>query len=89
MSYVIVKHKVEDFGAWKSFFDKSDKLRKSNGEISHRIFTDENDEKQVFGLFEFKSADKAKKFFSSADLKQKMKEAGVVDLQGTYFLEAQ
>ena len=56
-------------------------------DLSHRIFVDSDDENHIFGFFEYESVEKARKFFDSDELKQKMKEAGVVEVEGIYYLD--
>ncbi|MBU0530456.1 MAG: cyclase [Candidatus Aenigmatarchaeota archaeon] len=87
MTYVAVKHEVKDYDSWRKLFDEHKKMRKSSGEQSSRIFRGSSNRNEIFGLFKWESKEKAKKFFESKDLKEKMKEAGVSGEAHVHYLD--
>jgi len=78
MFYIYVEHQVRDFDYWKNAFDAHADVRAQNGETSHKIFQDTDDQNKVSGLFGWESLEKGQKFFTSPELKSAMQEAGVV-----------
>jgi uncharacterized protein (DUF1330 family) len=87
MYYVIAKHKVNDYKAWKRLFDNALSFRKAGGEKSYQIFQAENDKNNLVLLFEWDSLKNARKFLESSELQKTMKEAGVLGQPDVYFLE--
>jgi quinol monooxygenase YgiN len=88
MSYVQVRHKVQDYDSWKEVFDNFAKVRKANGELSYQILHPENDPNNVVAWFEWDDSENAKDFMQSPDLQEAMKEAGVKESPEIYFLES-
>lgn len=86
MSAMLVQHKVKDFAAWKAVYDSVYDLRKSNGELSDRIYRDAEDPNSLTILFEWDSLDNARKYAQSSELKEAMEKAGVVGPPSIYFL---
>jgi heme-degrading monooxygenase HmoA len=77
MIYLLVHHEVADYQAWKAIFDSSLDWRTHNGERSCRIFRGVQNPNELTLLFEWESAEKARAFIGSAELKEKMVKAGV------------
>jgi L-rhamnose mutarotase len=87
MYYIISRHKVNDYQAWKKVFDNALSFRKAGGEKSYQIFQAENDKNNLFMIFEWDSLKNARKFFESSDLQKAMQQAGVLEKPDVYFLE--
>jgi antibiotic biosynthesis monooxygenase (ABM) superfamily enzyme len=87
MAYMLVRHKVKDFDAWKSVFDSVADLRRKKGEQSYRILRDGNGSNELFALFTWDTIDNARKYASSPELRAAMERAGVVGKPDIYFLE--
>lgn len=87
MSYMLVRHKVADYAAWKAIFDEHGATRKSSGSNGARIFRNANDSSEVIGLFEWSDHEKAKQFAESDNLREIMMSAGVTDHPDIYFLD--
>jgi len=83
---MIVHSKVEDFEKWKSVFEENSNFRKEAGAQSHRVFQDAQDPNKLTIMFEWESVEKAKEFFRSEEVKQKMKEAGVIEDPQIHFI---
>jgi hypothetical protein len=87
MIHVIVRHKVADYSRWKEAFDAHLNTRKAAGETEFRVLLSVDDPREVTLLFDWDSLDRARRFVGSADLKQTMKQAGVVGDPEVRFLE--
>jgi hypothetical protein len=87
MPHVLVRHKVADFAKWKPVFDEHSTTRAAAGSKGGQLFRSASDPNDVTILFEWESIEKAHAFAASADLKAKMKEAGVIELPDIYFLD--
>jgi len=76
MPFMLVHNKVRDFGKWMPFFDRNESVRKAGGSKSAQVFQSIEDPTDVFILFEWDSAESARKFSSSDELKKD--QAGVI-----------
>ncbi|HEY8747910.1 MAG TPA: hypothetical protein VIM11_08045 [Tepidisphaeraceae bacterium] len=86
MPYVLVKHRVADFGKWKPAFDSHITARKAAGLTDVHVLRDSGDPNTIILLMESADLAKAKAFAQSADLKEKMQTAGVVGQPDVMFL---
>jgi hypothetical protein len=77
---------VQDFAKWKAAYDGHLSTRKTAGLTERYVLRNADNPNEVFVLFEASDLDKARAFASSADLRQKMQEAGVADKPDIYFL---
>lgn len=77
MTYVLVKHKIEDWDAWKPVFDSHKPTRISGGELDSHVYRTDGNPNEITVLFKWDSLKKAKAFLESKDLKTKMAEGGV------------
>ena len=74
---VMVNHKVKDWDAWKKEFDSHHQARIDAGLIDRAVGYEADNNKMVIIVAVVNDLKKAKTFFSSADLKNKMQVAGV------------
>lgn len=88
MAYLTVKHKVKDYKAWKEVFDNFRDTRKSGGEKSYSIMSEENDPNRLHVFFEWDTEDRARTFMQSTELKDAMQKAGVIEEPQIEFLKA-
>ena len=86
MTHVIIRHKVSDYGKWRSAFDEAVKMRKDAGELSSRVFRVADDPNNLLLFQEWNSVDNAAKFIQSTELKEAMQQAGVLEQPDLYFL---
>ena len=86
MPHVLIRHKVQDFAKWKPLYDANLDARKAAGLTEQELMRNADDPNDLVLLFEASDLGKARAFANSADLKQKMQEAGVVDKPDVYFL---
>jgi len=87
MVHVIVRHQVADYSRWKEAFDAHLNTRKAAGETEARVMVSVDDPREVTLFLDWDSLDRARRFVSSEDLKQTMKQAGVVGDPDVRFLE--
>ena len=87
MLYVLVRHKVQDYAKWKPIFDQRGATRQASGSQGGRLLRNAHDPNEVVVLFEWDDLEKARQFWSSADVRQTMQRAGVADQPDIYFLE--
>ena len=87
MAYMFVRQEVKDYEAWKSVFNRGDDLRRRNGAKSYQVLRPQNGSSEVDVLFEWDDLDNARRFASSAELKEAMQRAGVIGKPEILFLE--
>ena len=85
-NYLLVRHKVRDFSEWKRGFDAHRPKRVEAGLTDKHVLRGTDDPNQVIALFEANDLDDARAFAASADLRDTMQKAGVVDKPDIYFL---
>jgi opacity protein-like surface antigen len=72
-----VRHEVNDYATWRKGYDAFNAERKKMGVTGAAVYQSVDNPKDVTVTHDFKSADKAKEFASSARLKEVMEKAGV------------
>jgi heme-degrading monooxygenase HmoA len=87
MAYMFIRHKVQDYKAWKSVFDSKKDLRKRSGEKAYQILRQDDGSNEVVALFEWDNLDNARKYSASSELKEAMQQAGVIGKPEILFLE--
>jgi len=86
MGFMLVRHKVRDFGTWKTGYDAHQPERMKAGLEEKYLLRSADDANEVVILFEAHDLNRAKAFAASAELRDKMQEVGVVDKPNIYFL---
>jgi quinol monooxygenase YgiN len=74
---LIVRHRVNDYSAWRSVYETVDGLRQQHGCTADEVFVDPGDKQEVFALHRFPSVDQAEAFAGSSELREAMDRAGV------------
>ncbi len=87
MMHVLVRHKVTDYNRWKDAFDSHLNARKRAGETGFRMFHSVDDPREVVLLLDWDSAEEARKFMTSAELRSAMEKAGVIGSPEVHYLE--
>lgn len=87
MSYLIIRHEVEDYAKWKPLFDDHAATRKALGCKGGRLFRSTEKPSEVVIAFEWENLDKAREFTQSDDLRKTMEKAGVIGKPEFFFLE--
>ena len=85
MVNVIIRHKVEDFGKWKSLYDEHASVRKEAGCQSDQVCKNSEDPNEVAVSFDWDNRENFQKFAESENLKEVMQKAGVVGKPDFYF----
>jgi hypothetical protein len=78
MVHVIIRHKVADYTKWKQGFDAHLNRRMASGEMSFRVFQSIDDPRDVTVMSDWENVDSARRFIGSEDLRNAMRNAGVV-----------
>jgi len=86
-NYMLVRHKVKNFDAWKVGYD-ADRARRAEAGVAEKYVLqgDDGNSNEVVVLFEAKDLKKAKSFAESTDLRKTMERAGVTGKPDIYYL---
>jgi heme-degrading monooxygenase HmoA len=87
MVTLVVHHKVRDYNAWKPVFDEHESVRRSHGEVEHRIYRDIQDPNRVVVHNDFPSEEAARAFLEDPSLEDAMGRGGVEGEPGVAFIE--
>lgn len=87
MAHLLVRNTAEDHAKWKAAFETHGAMRKTAGSKGGRLFHSADDPNDIFVLMEWDDVDKARAFAGSDQLREAMKEAGVVGRPEVHFLE--
>jgi len=74
---LIVRHQVQDYGAWREVYDSVADLRQQYGCSAAEVLTDPGNKNDVFVIHRFPTIDAAQGFAGSGELKEAMGRAGV------------
>jgi len=85
-SYMLVRHRVLDFPEWKRVYDAHQPKRIEAGLSDQYLLRGEQTPDEVVLLYAAEDLDRARAFAESADLRETMQEAGVIDKPDIYFL---
>ena len=89
MGMMIVRHKVRDYGQWHPVFDRHVEMQRAAGLTNPRVYhSADSNKSEIVIVFDTEDTKKAKDFAVSADLKEVMKQSGVLDTPTIYFLES-
>ena len=87
MTYLLIRHRVAEFAAWKVAYDAHAIARSAAGLKDKEVLRDINDPNQIVLIFEVGDVQKAKEFSESSSLQEAMRGAGVTDKPDLYFLQ--
>ncbi len=87
MASMFIRHRVADFGRWKSVFDDHEGTRAGFGATSHSLHRDADDPNVVIIAFRVQDIARAKEFTSSDELREAMQRAGVQGQPEFWFAE--
>ena len=89
MGMMIIRHKVRDYGQWRPVFDGRAEMQKAAGLSNPRVYhSADSNKSEIVVVFDTEDTRKAKEFAASAELKEVMAKAGVLDAPTIYFLES-
>lgn len=86
-NFLLVRHKVRDFAKWKTVYDAHKPTRDQAGVTEKHLLRGADDPNDIFILFAAQDLGRAKTFAESADLKETMQKAGVLDRPDVHFLK--
>ena len=78
MSYSMVRHKVANYANWKRVVQSAAQWRKESGEKSFYVCRSSENPNDLLVWCEWDTAARMKKFVKSAELRKRMKDAGVI-----------
>ncbi len=87
MATLYVHHKVNDYENWRKVFDNLTSNRTAFGCTGHQVFQSANDPCEITILTHWRSVEAAKKYAASDELKDDMKNAGVISQPEVMFLQ--
>ena len=77
MVRLFVRHNVADYEAWRRVYDEFDEQRKPMGVTDDAVFQSVDNPNDVTVTHDFETAEEARTFASSAELRSAMERAGV------------
>lgn len=87
VSFLLIRCKVHDYGAWKPLYDEDAPNRKALGSKGGRLYRNADNPNEVIGIFEFDEHERAIQFSESPGLAERMRRAGVADHPDFFFLD--
>jgi len=78
MPYMIIRHAVEDFDAWKAKYVAHQPARQQAALHEMLLLRDVDDPNEITLVFKAGDLEAARSFAESADLRERMQQAGVV-----------
>jgi hypothetical protein len=85
MIRMFVRHKVNDYAAWRKAYDDFDATRNSMGVKGHAVYQAAGDPNDVTAWHDFDSLEKAQAFAGSNELREAMGSAGVASPPDIWF----
>jgi hypothetical protein len=86
-NFIFIRHKVQDFKEWKTGYDDHRPKRVEAGLTEKYLLQNTDDPNEVVILFEAQDLNRAKAFAQSPELREKMRQVGVLDKPDIYFLK--
>ena len=74
---MFIRHEVADYAAWRKVYNAFDATRRKLGVTGQAVYQSLDNANDVTVTHDFRSADKAKAFAASPELKAAMEKAGV------------
>jgi heme-degrading monooxygenase HmoA len=87
MSFMLVRHTVDDYAKWKPLFDEHGAAREASGFKGGYLLRSAENPNELFLLLQTEDLDQARRFAQSDDLRQTMQRAGVSGAPEIFFLE--
>jgi hypothetical protein len=85
---LFVRHNVNDYAAWRKVYDEFDEQRRPMCVTDDAVFQSIDDPTDVTLWHDFDSADQARAFVSSDELRNAMQKAGVQGEPQVWFVSA-
>jgi heme-degrading monooxygenase HmoA len=87
MSYVLIRHKIANYAKWKQAVHACAAWRKASGELGFQVFRSAKAPNDLTVVCRWANSGQARKFVSSAELRQRMREAGVIGKPEIHFFK--
>ncbi len=87
MPFLVVRHKVQDFGNWKKAFDAHGATRRAAGSKGGQVYRTRENPSEVVVVCEWDKLENARTFAKSEDLRKVMTQAGVIGTPDVLFLD--
>ena len=87
MPFLLIRHKVEDFAKWRPAYDSHRPSREQAGLIERFLLRNMANPDEVVILFSVDDTNKVRDFIGSSDLRQAMRNAGVIGEPEICFLQ--
>ena len=87
MAQLFVHHQVKDYPKWRQVYDEMDGVRRSLGMTGARVFHTAANPNEIVIITDWPTADNARAYAQSPDLKQAMQNAGVLSQPEVLILE--
>lgn len=84
-NYMIIRHTVSDFPAWKTGYEAHGPARTAAGLAEKHLLQDAGNPNQVTIILEADDLQRAEEFSASDDLREAMQRVGVVGQPDIYF----
>jgi hypothetical protein len=85
---MFIRHRVSDFTKWRQVYEEVAPLQQGAGVVREAVYRSAEDPNDVTVMHDFASAEKARAFAASRDLKEAMARAGVIGVP-TIWIAAQ
>jgi hypothetical protein len=87
MAHLLFVQQVEDYERWKKGFDEGEPVRDQAGVKGGHVFRDADNPETIVVMLHMSDDEKARQYMESPQLREKMKETGVIGIPKSYFLE--
>ena len=89
MPFIHIRQEVKDYDKWRARFDAHAATRKAGGALEGQyVMRNTDNPNEVTVILEWDSLEKPRQFTQSPELKEAMKNAGVIGPPDVRFLEA-
>ena len=78
MPYVLIRHRVANYAKWKRVVNSAKLLRKRAGEKSFQVYRRSRNPNDLTVVCAWDTSERMKKFIKSAELRERMMDAGVI-----------
>jgi hypothetical protein len=86
MTRLFVRHKVQDYGAWRKAYDEFDPQRRSMGVTGQAVYRSIEDPNDITVSHDFDNPGEAKEFASSDKLREAIQKSGVIGEPEIWFV---
>ena len=87
MAKLLVHHKVQDYDAWRKVFDESTLTRTRFGSTGQQVYRSPGDPNDLTVLTDWHDISQARAYSQSNELRDAMKDAGVISQPDVMYLD--